>query len=146
MFIKMSKKVKIRGVFASWTMTEVERKPEARFRSKLETNPTYPFIPVSESHRNILVYRRRSRKIVAGVLALFVACAFALALYYSQRSSFAEGGLSVFCVPAFIGVWALATVVLNLQVSGSQCPVFTLHHEPCSDVPKTHKSWVHRYP
>ena len=110
-------KVKIRGIFATWTVADVAKSPEMVFRLKLETNPTHPFVPLSESS-NKLILRMRSQQIFIGIITILAASALAVALYYTQgNESLRGGGSSIFSVPAFIGAWGFALVIFNVQVS-----------------------------
>ena len=110
-------KVKIRGIFATWTVADVAKSPEMVFRHKLETNPTHPFVPLSESS-NKLILRMRSQQIFIGIITILAASAIAIALYYTQgNESLRGGGSSIFSVPAFIGAWGFALVIFNVQVS-----------------------------
>ena len=141
-------KVKIRGIFATWTVADVAKSPEMVFRLKLETNPTHPFVPLSESS-NKLILRMRSQQIFIGIITILAASAIAIALYYTQgNESLRGGGSSIFSVPAFIGAWGFALVIFNVQVSGiiffliygkcfrkflfyGKCKIFTQTHAQC---------------
>ena len=112
-------KVKIRGIFATWTVADVAKSPEMVFRLKLERNPTHPFVPLSESS-NKLILRMRSQQIFIGIITILAASALAVALYYTQgNESLRGGGSSIFSVPAFIGAWGFALVIFNVQVRQS---------------------------
>ena len=117
-FHKMGK-VKIRGIFATWTVADVAKSPEMVVRLNLEKNPTHPFVPCTESS-NKLILRMRSQQIFIGIITLLIAGLIAAALYYTQgNDSLRGGGSSIFSVPAFIGAWGLALVVFNVQVNNS---------------------------
>ena len=110
-------KVKIRGIFATWTVADVAKSPEMVFRLNLETNPTHPFVPLSESS-NKLILRMRSQQIFIGIFTVLAATLIAIALYYTQgNESLRGGGFSIFSVPAFIAAWGLALVIFNVQVN-----------------------------
>ena len=117
LFLNKMGKVKIRGIFATWTVADVAKSPEMVFRLKLETNSTHPFVPLSESS-NKLILRMRSQQIFIGIITILAASAIAIALYYTQgNESLRGGGSSIFSVPAFIGAWGFALVIFNVQVS-----------------------------
>lgn len=111
----MGEATQIREIFTTWTYANETNNPEMIFESKLKTNPTHPFIPLSEK-KGTFVHKKRSRKILAGVLTIIVAVAIFVTVYLTQNGSLQGVGASIYSIPALVGLWGILLVFLNLEV------------------------------